>query len=103
MNLPTVIEIQNKFKDFFSGLTFIEETHKYFIDGEPVKISVSGKYGKYGEKFNAEQKAISVANRTGQSVEPVLKEWKAAGDKAIAIGNAAHKFGEVYPFNRKML
>lgn len=93
---------QNKFKEFFSDLTFVEETHKYYVNGKPLDISVSGKYGSYSQKFDKYAKSLSTANKTGRTQEAVLKEWEDAGKKAIEIGNKAHLFGELYAFNRSL-
>ena len=102
MNQTNIIQHQQYLKSFFNGLTFIEETHKYFVNDEPIKMSVSGKYGRYGIPFNKLEKSQSVANREGRTQESVLKEWDAAGKKAIDIGNKAHLFGELYAFNRSL-
>ena len=102
MNKAEIKNYQQYLKGFFSDLTFIEETHKYFVNDKPLSISVSGKYGRYSIPFNKHEKSLSVANREGRTQESVLKEWSDAGKKAIEIGNKAHLFGELYAFNRSL-
>lgn len=98
----TIKNQQKIFKDFFKDLTFIEESHRYFVNGKPLKLSVSGKYKKYHLPFDKNEKSLLVANREGRTQQSVLKDWDDISKKALDIGNKAHLFGELYAFNRSL-
>lgn len=86
----------------FKGLEFEEESHKYFFNSKPIKISVSGLIKNFYEPFDSYEVSLKVAQRTGVDQKELLKEWDEAGKKAIKTGNKSHLFGEVYPFNRHL-
>lgn len=89
-------------KKYFNRLSFIEETHKYFVDGKPIKLSVSGKCNQYLKPFDTDGISIGVARKEGKSQAEVLKEWKDISDEAIKIGNKTHIFGELYALDRTL-
>jgi hypothetical protein len=81
------------------GLSFIEEEHKYFMQGENGEIrsdfpSVSKLLKKFYEEFPAEE--ISLKKAKGDVVEQqrLLAEWKAAGDYSTNMGSRVHYFLE---------
>ncbi len=94
--------IKKSIIDFYSGLTFDEETHKYFVKGVPIEKSVSTKLKDFCLPFNRDFLSKRVAYSRGITQEEVLAEWQAAADKAIKTGKEAHLFGELYPFNRDL-
>lgn len=88
--------------NYFSGLTFDEPTHKYFVKGAPIAKSVSTLIKQYSLPFNRDLLSKNVALKRGISQEEVLAEWDATNKAAIERGNQAHLFGELYAFNREM-
>lgn len=94
--------IKKSIIDFYSGLTFDEEAHRYFVKGVPIEKSVSAKLKDFSLPFNRDFLSKRVAYSRGITQEEVLAEWKQAADTAIQIGNQAHLFGELYAFNRDL-
>lgn len=94
--------IKKNIIDFYSGLSFDEETHKYFVKGVPIKESVSAKLKQFCIPFNRDFLSKRVAMSRGITQEEVLAEWQKAADDAIKRGNEAHLFGELYPYNRDL-
>lgn len=87
----------------FGALQFEEKSHRYFLNGKPLKYSVSGIIKRYSNPFNAKEIAPYSARKEGISVEQVLYNWRKANRESIEIGNAAHLFGENYMFNRTLV
>lgn len=87
---------------FFKGLTFNDAAHKYYVDGKPLDISVSGKIKKFKPVFNSVQKAKEMEEKYGTPYQSYLNEWKEKADKACERGNQAHLFGEMYAMNRNV-
>lgn len=88
--------------NYFKGLEFKEDTHKYSFDSKPIKISVSGVIKNFYKEFDSYAVSLRIAERDGLNQEDILKSWEDAGKIAIEKGNKAHKFGENYPFNRTL-
>ena len=88
--------------DFYSGLTFDEESHKYFVKGVLIGKSVSVLIKDFCLPFNRDFLSLQVAKKRGISQEEVLAEWDEAAQIAIKKGKEAHLFGELYPFNREL-
>lgn len=94
--------IKKNIIDFYSGLTFDPELHKYFVKGIPIAKSVSAKLKDFCLPFNRDFLSKRVAMSRGISQEEVLAEWQETADIAIKRGNEAHLFGELYPYNRDL-
>jgi len=88
--------------EYFKGLEFYEDEHKYMYHSKPIKISVSGLIKHFYEPFDSYNISLRIAKRDGISQEEVLKGWDNEGKKGISKGNKAHLFGEVYPFNKHL-
>lgn len=88
--------------DFFKDLRFEEKEHKYFVNGKPLAISVSGKVGKYKPPFDEQEVSSEVAERRGVTQYSILEEWETERDRACTAGNITHLFGEAYTFNRHL-
>lgn len=88
--------------DFFKELKFQEEEHRYFVNGKPLAISVSGKVGAYKPFFDRHNISLNSARNRGMTQEEVLLEWDTEKDRACNAGNIAHFFGETYAFNRHL-
>lgn len=91
----TLVDKVTQINDFFSPLQFEEERHLYTVDGIQL-TSVSGKIKEYTEPFDREGIAQRVASKRGVEIDIVLSEWDEIKDKACAIGNKTHLFGENY-------
>ena len=94
--------IKKNIINFYSGLSFDEETHKYFVKGMPIDRSVSAKLKDFCLPFNRDFLSKRVAMSRGITQEEVLAEWKETADVAIKRGNEAHLFGELFAFNRDL-
>ena len=76
-------------------LTFIEDTHTYYmkdLNGE-VRTnfpSVSKVLKKFYEEFDAEGIALNKAKGNVKEKERLLAEWKAAGDYSTNMGSRVH-------------
>jgi len=76
-------------------LTFIEDTHTYYmkdLNGE-VRTnfpSVSKVLKKFYEEFDAEGIALNKAKGDTKEKERLLAEWKAAGDYSTNMGSRVH-------------
>jgi transposase len=76
-------------------LTFVEDTHTYYmkdLDGE-IKTnfpSVSKVLKKFYEEFDAEGIALSKARGNVREKNKLLAEWKAAGDYSTNMGSRVH-------------
>lgn len=86
--------------DFFKGLEFNEDEHKYSYKSKPLRKSVSGLIKNFYSPFDSYSISLSIAKRDGISQDCILKEWDDAAQLGMNIGNKAHLFGEVYPFNK---
>lgn len=89
-------------QEIFSGLTFTEEDHKYYLQDKQFKKSVSGVIEEFEEPFDTELMSSLVAKRDGKTKEQVQKEWKDISDKACELGTRVHLFGELYMFDRSL-
>ena len=77
------------------NLTFVEETHTYYIKDENGIIrsdypSVSKLVDKFYEPFDAEQKSYDMCGGDLQKQEILLTEWKSKGDYATNMGSRVH-------------
>jgi hypothetical protein len=96
------MELLDKIKQPFSTLSFEEKEHKYFVEEEPIKISVSGLISNYYEKFNAHEVSARVSQRTGVPQTMILQDWVDINREAIERGHRVHSFGELYQFDRTL-
>jgi len=89
-----VTSIRNKILKEFKDLTFIEEGHKYFLNGEqlPSVSEVTHKFCQY--PFDSETQAIRYAETHGETAEYWLDKWKFTNLKATTSGTLVHEFAE---------
>ena len=89
-----VTEIRNKILNEFKDLTFIEEGHKYFLNGQqlPSVSEVTHKFCQY--PFDSEAQAIRYAETHGETAEYWMDKWKFTNLKATVSGTLVHEFGE---------
>lgn len=87
---------------FFGDISMNEEEHKYYLGNQPLGISVSGIIKRFYKPFDAQIVSKYSAIKHNVSQASLLKSWDNDKDVACKKGNKAHKFGEVYPFNRHL-
>ena len=86
----------------FSSLTFEEKKHRYFVEGKPIKTSVSGLISEFYEHFDAQAVAPFSARKLGITTEEVLKQWADINQESRDRGHRVHNFGELYQFDRSL-
>lgn len=101
-DLPKYQEIREKIKTTFSGLTFIEEGHMYFLNGKQMTC-VSDVTHLYQEHFDSKTKAVETSERNfdnpkskyyQMTPEMILEKWKNISTEACTTGTFRHEFGE---------
>jgi hypothetical protein len=88
-----VTEIRKKILDSFQGLEFIEDGHKYFLNGEEL-LPVSTVAGKYEHEFDAIEKSKAYAEKHGQTPEYWQDQWRFTNLKATTKGTLVHSYAE---------
>ena len=92
-----VTEIRNKILTSFDNLEFVEEGHKYFLEGKEMP-SVSSITHKFSEPFDEQLQAKRYALKHGETAEYWLDKWKYNSLKATTTGTAVHLFGETLSY-----
>ena len=90
-----ISETRNLLNEKFGDINFIEEGHRYFIDGDEY-IPVSNIIKEYEQDVDWDEKAGNYAKRYGRKKEDVQWEWKYNNLKATISGTRTHEFGESY-------
>lgn len=98
INFETLIKLESS----FSNILFIEKDHKYTINGNPARMSVSQVIKKFEKPFNSKAIAEIVAKRDGFSTEEILEQWDFKRDYSCHKGSEFHKYVENF-FNRKQI
>lgn len=88
-----VTEIRHKILDTFKDLIFIEEGHKYYLNGKDIP-SVSSVAHKFQPPFDDESAAERYAINHGETKEYWLSKWKFNNLRATITGTLVHAFGE---------
>lgn len=88
-----VAEIRNKILTSFDGLEFVDEGHKYFLNGEELQ-SVSSVVSAYESEFDTVSKAIAYAEKNGETPEYWIDKWRFTNLKATISGTSVHEYGE---------
>ena len=88
-----VTEIRKKILDVFDGLEFIEDGHKYFLNGIELE-SVSNVAHQFEEEFDSEAKAEAYAEKHGETKEYWLDQWRYTNLKATISGTLTHSAAE---------
>lgn len=89
-----VTDIRSKILEEFKGLTFIEDGHKYFLDGKqlPSVSEVTHKFCAY--PFDTEAQSISYAEKHGETPQYWMDKWKFTNLKATTSGTLTHEYAE---------
>lgn len=91
-----------KLNNSFSDIRFIEKDHKYKINGNLSKYSVTSLLKKYTSDFESEKIAKKVSIKQGKPVEDVLKEWEFKKNYSCFKGTEFHKYIEKF-LDRKLI
>lgn len=89
-----VTKIRNKILKEFNDLVFVEEGHKYFLNGEqlPSVSEVTHHFCAY--PFNDVEQAERYSESHGETAEYWLDKWKFTNLKATTSGTLVHEYGE---------
>lgn len=99
---PKYEEMRRQIKERFDGLTFIEEGHKYFLNGKQL-MCVSDVAHLFQEHFDSHQKAIETSQRNfdnenskyyRMTPEEIERSWKSISKEACETGTERHLWGE---------
>ena len=99
---PKYQEIREGILNAFQGLTFIEEGHKYFLNGKEMEC-VSNVAHMFQEHFDSEIKAKETFERNfnnpeskyyQMTYEQILESWKKTSIEACTHGTETHEFAE---------
>jgi hypothetical protein len=86
----------------FKDIRFVEKDHKYKINGELSKSSVTTLLKKYTVEFDSEKIAKNVSFKNGKNVKEILKEWDFKRNYSCFKGTEFHKYVENF-LNRKFV
>jgi hypothetical protein len=89
-----VTKIRNKILKEFSDLEFIEDGHKYFLNGVqlPSVSEVTHKFCAF--PFDTEAQAARYAETHGETAQYWIDKWRFTSLKATTSGTLTHEFGE---------
>lgn len=101
-NLPKYQEIRNKILNTFNGLIFVEEGHKYFLNGKEMEC-VSNVAHLFQEHIDTKKLATETYERNfnkptskyyQMTVDDIIESWKNISNEACSNGTSTHEFGE---------
>ena len=97
-------EIINQ-KQIERNLSFVEDTHTYYINDENGKLidyypSVSGLIEHFYLPFNAEEKSLQMCHGNLEQQSKLLEEWKNKGLYASNLGSRVHYNLEIEAIRR---
>jgi len=89
-----VTKIRNKILKEFKDLEFIEEGHKYFLNGQqlPSVSEVTHRFCAY--PFDSEGQAERYAEKNGETPQYWLDKWKFTNLVATTSGTLTHEYAE---------
>lgn len=89
-----VTDIRKKILTEFKDLVFIEDGHKYYLDGKELR-SVTTITHKFCEKpFDVDFRAEDYAMKNGETPEYWKDKWKFNSLKATTTGTLVHEYAE---------
>lgn len=89
-----VTKIRNKILKEFDDLVFIEEGHKYFLNGEQLPSVSEVTHNFCAAPFDSEAQAERYAEKHGETAQYWLDQWKFTNLKATTSGTLTHEYGE---------
>ncbi len=93
---------KDKIIKFFNKLEFDEGKHLYSLNGNKINSSVSKIVKNFVKKTDFSEIAKNIDIRDGLPEGTTSKIWDLNSKVSLAIGTAAHYFGELYAFNRNL-
>ena len=90
---PEVTEIRNKILSEFNDLVFIEEGHKYYLNGKELP-SVSHVTHQFANPFDEIERSKRFAEKNGETPEYWRDQWRYKSLKATTTGTLVHAYGE---------
>jgi ATP-dependent exoDNAse (exonuclease V) beta subunit len=93
----------SQIKNCFSSLKFNEELHKYYVNDEPLKESVSSKIKQFVEYVDFKAIANKKDEEQGLDKNTTSDNWKTKANNACDFGTIVHKFGEDYILNKTLV
>lgn len=99
---PKYQKIRDKILTNFDGLTFVEDGHKYFLNGKEMEC-VSNVTHMFKEHIDDRKLATETYERNyykqsskyyKMTVEEILESWKKISSEACSHGTERHEFGE---------
>ncbi len=90
-----VCAIREKILDAFRPLQYVDEGHRYFLNGKELP-SVSTIIHQFEHPFNTEVIARNYALKHGATPEYWIKYWDKLSKDATTAGTAVHNFAESY-------
>ena len=88
-----VYDIRKKILTEFRGLKFIEEGHKYFLNGKSLP-SVSEVTHQFKPPFDSETVATNYAAKHGETPQYWLDKWRFKNIRSTTTGTLVHSYGE---------
>lgn len=88
-----ILAIRQRILDEFDGLVFIEEGHKYFLNGKQLP-SVSQVTHRFEPETNWDDVAFNYALKHGHDAQYWLDKWKFNNIRATTTGTLVHAYGE---------
>ena len=88
-----VTEIRTNILERFKDLIFVEEGHKYYLNGVDLP-SVSAITHQFEEPFDNEKAAENYAKKHGETPQHWKDEWKFKNLVATTTGSLVHEYGE---------
>jgi hypothetical protein len=89
-----VTKIRNKILKEFNDLVFIEEGHKYFLNGEQLPSVSEVTHHFCAHPFDSEERAVAYAEKNGETPQYWLDKWRFTNLKATTSGTLVHEFAE---------
>ena len=95
-------DIRNKILTTFNGLVFVEEGHKYFLNGKEMEC-VSNVAHLFQEHIDTKKLATETYERNfnkptskyyQMSIDDIIESWKNISNEACSTGTNTHEFGE---------
>lgn len=101
-NRPKYQKIRDTILNTFKGLTFVEDGHKYFLNGKEMECvsNVAHMFQEHIDSSKLAQETFERNFNNGSSkyyqmtVEQILESWKKISDDSCSHGTERHEFGE---------
>lgn len=94
---------ENEVRATFEELTFVADTHTYYVNSKPVTGSVSGKVKSFVEYVDFDAIAKSIDLRENLTPGTTKQLWEDKKNKACGDGTDAHDFGENFRTNKSLI